>query len=133
MLPRPIQFFSFRRVERTHSLASDFFEKLIDDPLRLVAPFDAFSRLFQLPFAQNLRDDAVGSVWLDGGRLVHADSPKGALGEDACREMLGWNRSLFRFVENTVPMRTTITAPWQHVLMEAARLADESGSSAQAG
>jgi hypothetical protein len=82
---------------------------------------------------QNLRDDSVGSVWLDGGRLLHAEAPDGTTGENACRVMLGWARSLFRFVENTVPMTTTIASPWQHVIMEAARLADESGPAAQAG
>lgn len=74
--------------------------------------------------AVQLSTGRKGSVFLNAGALIHALTETHE-GEQACHEMLGWERCEFQFGEDHPPVLQSIHAPWQHVILEAARLSDE--------
>jgi hypothetical protein len=74
--------------------------------------------------AEQLSTGRKGSVFLNAGALIHAFTET-QQGELACHEMLGWDRCEFQFAEQHPPVVRSIHAPWQHVVLEAARLSDE--------
>lgn len=74
--------------------------------------------------AEQLVTGRKGSVFIGSGAMIHACTDL-AQGEEACFEMLGWERCEFQFFERHAPVVQTIHAPWQHVLLEAARRSDE--------
>ncbi|MCC6475205.1 MAG: DUF4388 domain-containing protein [Burkholderiales bacterium] len=73
---------------------------------------------------EQLATGRKGSVFLNGGALIHASTDSDH-GEGACHEMLGWERCEFQFSERHSPVVPSIRAPWQQVVLEAARRIDE--------
>lgn len=73
---------------------------------------------------EQLSTGRKGSAFLNVGTLIHAFTDRRE-GEEACHEMLGWERCEFRFLEQHPPVPQSIRAPWQHVVLEAARRSDE--------
>jgi len=75
---------------------------------------------------------ARGRIYISDGAIVHAES--GALqGEVALFGLLALQGGDFNFLSFTEPPRRTIEGPWEHLLMEAARLSDEGATFSQTG
>lgn len=72
-----------------------------------------------------LSTQIAGEIYLNVGVLIHAKQDK-LEAEDACYKMLGWGRCEFRFIEEHPPVVQTITTHWQGIMLEGARLVDES-------
>jgi len=67
---------------------------------------------------------ARGLIYISDGAIVHAEA--GSLqGEVALYGLLGYRGGEFNFRAYTEPARRTIMAQWEYLLMEAARLHDE--------
>ncbi len=81
--------------------------------------------------ATNLATGARGEIFVNDGVLIHA-ATGGQQAEAACILMLNWGRCEFRFVEKHPPVLQSIRAHWQEVLLESARLLDESRKGAHA-
>jgi hypothetical protein len=75
--------------------------------------------------ATELGTNRVGHVYLNGGVLVHAETPE-AQSAEACLQLIHWGKCDFYFEEQHPPVVATITKPWQELLLEGARLLDES-------
>lgn len=67
-----------------------------------------------------------GFIYLQGGAVVHADLP-GLEGEAAVYEMIGWNDAQATLDENIGAPKITISAGYEHLLMEGVRRKDERG------
>lgn len=68
----------------------------------------------------------VGNLWFRDGEIVHA--VVGAMkGESAALELLQWREGTFETFEGQSPVRETISASWQSLLLRAAQIQDESG------
>lgn len=68
----------------------------------------------------------VGDVWVQGGQVV--DAVYGAIaGEKALYRVLGLKEGRFRFEPDASSPRVRLSAPTDHLLMEAVRQADEMG------
>jgi CheY-like chemotaxis protein len=75
---------------------------------------------------------ARGRIYISEGAIVHAES--GALqGEVALFGLLALQGGDFNFLSFNEPSRRTIEGPWEHLLMEAARLSDEGATFSQSG
>jgi CheY-like chemotaxis protein/predicted regulator of Ras-like GTPase activity (Roadblock/LC7/MglB family) len=67
---------------------------------------------------------AVGRIWFEHGDIVHVEY-RDFRGELAFYKLLGSGRGTFREVFNSPPPKVTVLRSSTHLLMEAARLADE--------
>jgi hypothetical protein len=72
----------------------------------------------------NLGTGETGRVHLNVGILIHADCGQ-RQAEEACYQMLSWGRCQFNFIEEHEPVIQNVQTPWQHVVLEGARLLDE--------
>lgn len=72
-----------------------------------------------------ISDDEVGYLYFKAGGLVHAMTAS-AMGEAAALEILGWDRGSFEACQAGWPTTSTITKPWQALLMTSAAQRDES-------
>lgn len=68
----------------------------------------------------------TGRMWLDDGRLVHAETEKRE-GLEAAIEIAQNTAGRFRFEPGDAPERCTIQASITEVILEASRLLDEAG------
>ena len=76
---------------------------------------------------EQLSKGTKGYVYISDGALYHANS--GAFeGLNACYHMLRWGRCQYSFNEEEVLDKVSIQMPWQEVMLEGARMMDESGS-----
>lgn len=74
----------------------------------------------------HLSKGTKGYIYISDGTLYHADS--GAFeGLNACYHMLRWGRCQYSFNEEEVLDKVSIQMPWQEIMLEGARLMDESG------
>ena len=73
-----------------------------------------------------------GRLYFDGGALVHGET-RLARGLDAVYDIIGWPDPHLEIFYQRAARERTIQEPLQHVLMEGARLLDESGRSAVTG
>jgi pSer/pThr/pTyr-binding forkhead associated (FHA) protein len=71
--------------------------------------------------------DGTSSMWLENGRLIHAETQK-AEGFDAATEIVGNTSGRFLFEPGEEPSRRSIDASVTEVILEASRLMDESGT-----
>ncbi|MEM6883389.1 MAG: DUF4388 domain-containing protein [Verrucomicrobiota bacterium] len=76
----------------------------------------------------HLAKGAKGYIYISDGSLYHADSGSFE-GLEACYQMLRWGRCKYSFNEEEVLDKMTIQMPWQEIMLEGARLMDESGDS----
>lgn len=67
---------------------------------------------------------AVGRIWFEHGDIVHVEY-RDFRGEMAFYKLLGSGRGTFREVFNSPPPKVSVLRSSTHLLMEAARLADE--------
>ncbi|MCC7517893.1 MAG: SUMF1/EgtB/PvdO family nonheme iron enzyme [Verrucomicrobiae bacterium] len=67
-----------------------------------------------------------GAVYIHGGTVAHAAIP-GLEGEEAVYEMLGWDGAEVALEEGVGAPKLTVSAGWEHLLMEGARRRDERG------
>lgn len=74
---------------------------------------------------------AEGRLYFDAGALVHAET-RWSRGLDTVYEIIGWPEPRLEIFYRRTTRERTIQAPLQHVLMEGARLLDESGRAAPA-
>lgn len=72
----------------------------------------------------NLQSMVSGEVVIHDGFLMHAASGS-QIAEQACYTMLNWGRCEFNFNEDIAIPARTIQANWQEVILEGARLLDE--------
>ncbi len=70
-----------------------------------------------------------GSVYIHAGVVAHAEIP-GLEGEEAVYEMLGWDDAEVTMDEGVGAPKLSVTAGWEHLLMEGARRRDERGDAA---
>jgi hypothetical protein len=66
----------------------------------------------------------TGYLYFDAGNLVHAVC-RSLQGEAAAIEILGWENGLFEPCDVPWPSQPSITKPWQHLLLLAAQVDDE--------
>jgi hypothetical protein len=66
----------------------------------------------------------TGYLYFQAGQIVHAMS-SGAVGEAAALEILAWDRGSFEPCNAGWPTSTTITKPWQALLLQSATARDE--------
>ncbi|GAB4241814.1 MAG: hypothetical protein OHK005_05200 [Candidatus Methylacidiphilales bacterium] len=76
----------------------------------------------------DLGSGQTGAVYLNVGVLIHAECGS-HVAEEACYRMLSWGRCEFQFIEEHPPVVQTIKTHWQHVILEGARLLDDSSAS----
>jgi CheY-like chemotaxis protein len=72
--------------------------------------------------------EAHGCIYISGGNIVHAHVGQ-RVGEDAFNYLLGLTGGEFHLKPFAEPAKRTINASWEFLLMEAARMRDESGPS----
>lgn len=75
---------------------------------------------------EHLTDGVKGYVYISDGVLYHAESTA-FQGLNACYHMLKWGRCQYSFNEEEVLDKITIRMPWQEIMLEGARMMDESG------
>jgi len=68
----------------------------------------------------------VGYLYFRDGDIVHAGT-KTLTGERAVLEILAWSDGVFEPCHIAWPERTTVTSPWQRLLLLAAKAKDEQG------
>jgi len=73
----------------------------------------------------HLSKGTKGYIYISDGSLYHADSGTFE-GLNACYHMLRWGRCQYSFNEEEVLDKMTIQMPWQEIMLEGARLMDES-------
>ncbi len=71
-----------------------------------------------------LRDDDRGELFIEKGRIVHAVYGSES-GPAAFFELYRWDRGAFAFEDGVIGHHRTITADWEHLLLEASRSKDE--------
>lgn len=74
-------------------------------------------------------DNNEGALYIHGGTVAHAEIP-GLEGEEAVYEMIGWDNSEVSMEEGVGAPKLTVSAGWEHLLMEGSRRRDERGKSA---
>jgi pSer/pThr/pTyr-binding forkhead associated (FHA) protein len=91
-------------------------------------PTDALLQVLEMGRKSGLLEiqapDHVGLIWLDTGRLVHAETEK-QRGFDAAVELVSTNRGRFRFEPGVATDEQTIVASITELLLEASRIHDE--------
>lgn len=65
-----------------------------------------------------------GSIHIKGGRIYHAQTEK-LLGDQAFYEILHWNDGHFETGPSRETEESSVTKPWEHLLLEVARRRDE--------
>lgn len=65
-----------------------------------------------------------GVIFFDQGQIIHAEVGS-LVGEEAVYHLLSWGHGVFEMNDQRVHPHQTITAPWNHLLMEGMRLLDE--------
>ncbi len=70
-----------------------------------------------------------GVLFLNEGRIVHA-ACGGELGEEAVYKIISWDFGEFSLDEDIQSPQQSISAGWEHVVMEGVRRRDESGETA---
>jgi hypothetical protein len=68
---------------------------------------------------QMVKEDKSGIVFLHGGEIVHAETTA-ARGQDALREIVGWEFVEFAYDKTVRPPVETVTVRWDELLIEAA-------------
>ncbi len=81
---------------------------------------------------QVLSGGRKGHLFFEGGAMVHARAAS-LVGHEAALEVLSWSTGTFSASDLPWPAHNTITIPWQQLLMEAAKRADEQGRAALRG
>lgn len=79
---------------------------------------------------QHVASDSIGKIFIRGGRVVFAslDTAPDLPARECVYKMLGWKTGLFSFSATTpVDMEDTVQSSTTHLLMEGARLLDETG------
>ncbi len=71
-------------------------------------------------------DGREGYIYIHAGSVVHAEIP-GLEGEEAVYEMVGWENSQSTLEESVGAPKITVSAGWEHLLMEGVRRKDERG------
>lgn len=66
----------------------------------------------------------IGNMYINKGVVAHAETSTNA-SDEACYEMLTWERTEFIFSEKYFPVLQSINIPWESILMEGARRLDE--------
>jgi hypothetical protein len=69
--------------------------------------------------------DGFGEIFVRDGEIIHATFG-GQEGQDALFSLLSFSKGQFKEMKYSEPPEQTITAPWEFLLMEAARIHDES-------
>lgn len=69
--------------------------------------------------------DGTGEIYVKEGEIIHA-SFKDQVGQDALFAILSFNKGQFKEIKFIEHIQQTIHAPWEFLLMEAARVLDES-------
>jgi len=91
-------------------------------------PTDALLQLLEMGRKSGLLElrtaDGTGRVWIDSGRLVHAETEK-QLGFDAAVELVATETGRFRFEPGVGTDQSTIVASITELLLEASRIRDE--------
>ena len=70
-----------------------------------------------------------GEIYVREGEIVHATFGNGEVGQDALFSILSFSKGQFKEMKYSDPKEQTITAPWEFLLMEAARIQDENSGS----
>lgn len=79
------------------------------------------------------RSDEIASLWLEGGRIVHADGPATSP-EQAAQDCLFWQDGSFEFHPGVTAPARTLDVPAEQLLLEAAcRRDDENRSDPEPG
>ena len=74
----------------------------------------------------------VWRLFVVDGQVVHAEGPNGQTGEAAVPAALQARAGTFRLVPGQAPPTTTITRPWNAVLLDALRQLDEASEASSA-
>lgn len=74
-------------------------------------------------------NELSGEIYFQAGAVVHASIP-GLEGEDAVYEMVAWDGAEAELDEAVASPKMTISAGWEHLLMEGVRRKDERGATA---
>jgi len=82
----------------------------------------------------SLRDGRFGSVYLQEGQIIHAESNRDpastpVTGIQALAEILGWRGGKIAETKGVDPPARSLNGSWQSLLLEAAQLGDEMPSS----
>ena len=70
------------------------------------------------------RPGEEGRIFFADGQIIHAQAGS-LVGEEAVYQLLGWTSGAFCVSNHVQPPRRTVTAPWNHLLLEGARRLDE--------
>lgn len=73
--------------------------------------------------------EGTGEIYVKDGEIVHATFSNGDIGQDALFSILSFSKGQFKEMRYSDPKEQTITSPWEFLLMEAARIQDESSGS----
>jgi hypothetical protein len=73
-------------------------------------------------------EGGVGYLYFDGGRVVHASTPRNR-GKSAAFEILGWTHGTFQASNRSWPSMPTIEMSPESLLLHAAKQRDELGAS----
>ncbi|NPA06396.1 MAG: DUF4388 domain-containing protein [Chloroflexi bacterium] len=71
------------------------------------------------------------TLYVEDGRVVHAEGPHGERGEDAVATALVRREGTFHLEPGRLPATRTIQRPWNAVLLDALRRLDEAGAPSQ--
>lgn len=77
-------------------------------------------------------EHVLGRIYIENGNIIHAAGGE-LTGERALHRLLALPGGSFELVPFEAPPEITISGPWEFLLMEAARVRDESASRAAAG
>ena len=75
---------------------------------------------------------ASGRLYIEDGSLIHA-TVGGSSGEKALQKLLSFEGGSFQLLPFEPPPQRTINGPWEFLLMEAARVRDETAMKGSAG
>ena len=76
-------------------------------------------------------EHVLGRIYIEEGSIIHARGP-GATGEKALQSLLSLAGGSFEIIPFEQPSERTINGQWESLLMEAARVRDESAAEAPA-
>jgi CheY-like chemotaxis protein len=77
-------------------------------------------------------EHVLGRIYIEEGRIIHAAGGE-LTGERALQRLLALPGGSFELVPFELPQKNTIDAPWEFLLMEAARVRDETAARNLAG
>jgi hypothetical protein len=70
------------------------------------------------------RPGEEGRIFFDDGQIIHAQVGS-LVGEEAVYQLLTWTNGAFHMSNHAQPSHRTVTAPWNHLLLEGIRRLDE--------